>query len=370
MAVARHLPVAVVLAAGLAVTHDLEAQSRESATYWVYVANESSDLVSLVRFDGRTAVEERVIEVGYHPVDLDGAQGLTVSPDGAFWYVSFAHGQPYGRVWKMRTGTDELVDSATVGLFPATMALSPDGSTLFAANFNLHGDPVASSVSTVFTPFMAPTGQIETCVRPHGSRVSHDGLNHYSGCLLSDQLVEISTRTLMVTRRLRLSAGREGPVNVPPGTVVSADGACRPTWVVVSPDDRELYVTCNGRAEILAIDRETFEITRRSATGLGPYSAAASPDGSRLVVTLKGEQAVAIFDLETGAERRVATSRSLTHGVVISPDGRYAFVSNEAVGATRGTVDVIDIASAEPVAIVEVQYQLGGIGFWKMEPAR
>ena len=192
----------------------------DAATYWIYVANESSDLVSRVRFDGHEAVEERAIEVGYHPTDLDGAHGISISPDGRFWYVSFAHGQPYGQVWKMRTGSDDLVDSTTVGLFPATMALSPDGSTLFAVNFNLHGDPVASTVSSVFTPFMAETGQLETCVRPHGSRVSHDGLSHYSGCLLSDQLVEISTTDFAVKRRLRLSAGHEGLVDDASGTVV------------------------------------------------------------------------------------------------------------------------------------------------------
>ncbi len=92
-----------------------------------------------------------------------------------------------------------------------------------------------------------------------------------------------------------------------------------------------------------------------------------SPDGRLLVVTLKGNQAVAIFDLATGAETRVATSRSLSHGVVISPDSRFAFVSNEAVGATRGTVDVIDLVTKKRVASTEVQYQPGGIAFWKME---
>ena len=361
------LPGLAVVAAGFISAPGVQAQSVDATTYWVYVANESSDLVSRVRFDGHEAVEERAIEVGYHPTDIDGAHGISISPDGRFWYVSFAHGQPYGQVWKMRTGTDDLVDSTTVGLFPATMALSPDGSTLFAVNFNLHGDPVASTVSSVFTPFMAEIGQLETCVRPHGSRVSHDGLSHYSGCLLSDQLVEISTTDFTVTRRLRLSAGHEGLVDDASSTVVPPEGACRPTWVVVSPDDEELYVPCNGRQEVLTIDRATLEITRRFSTGAGPYNAAATPDGSRLVVTLKGDQAVAIFDLETGVERRVATSRPVTHGVVVSPDGRYAFVSNEAVGATRGTVDVIDIDAALLVATTEVQYQPGGIGFWKME---
>jgi len=60
----------------------------------------------------------------------------------------------------------------------------------------------------------------------------------------------------------------------------------------------------------------------------------------------------------------------VTHGVVISPDSRYAFISNESIGAVPGTVDVIDLAAAEVVASAEVQLQPGGIDFWKMESAQ
>ena len=337
-------------------------------TYRAYVANESSDVVSLVRFDGREVVEEKRIEVGSHPTDLDGAHGISVSPQGDYWYVSLAHGQPYGRIWKMQTGTDRLVDSTTVGLFPATMALTPDGASLFVVNFNLHGDMIPSSVSAVFTPMMRELEQIETCVMPHGGRVSHDGRRHYSACMMSDQLVEISIGGLEVSRRMTLTAGHEGETrDSGAGTASGLDGICKPTWVVVSPDDERLYVPCNGRGDVLEIDAKSLDVLRRFPTGNGPYNADVTPDGSKLVVTLKGDQAVAIIDLETGEETRVETTRSLTHGVAISPDGRYAFVSNEAVGATRGTLDVIDLGVGRLVASTELQYQPGGIGFWKME---
>ena len=343
--------------------------SADGPSYWVYVANESSDLVSRVRFDAGSGrvVEEKAIEVGKHPADLDGAHGITVSPDGRYWYVSIAHGQPYGQIWKHETGSDAFVDSTTVGLFPATMAITPDGSTLLGVNFNLHGDPVPSSVSPVYTFVMAEGRKIETCVRPHGSRTSRDGRHHFSGCLLSDQLVEVDVGEMEVSRRMRLTRGHEGLTDDGPDTLVPADGACRPSWVVPSADDGELYVTCNARMEVLELDRTSLEILRRFPTGTGPYNADVTPDGRYLVVTLKGDQAVAVIDLETGEERRVETSRPVTHGVVVTPDSRYAFVSNEARGATRGTVDVIDVASARVVGSVELQLQSGGIDFWKME---
>jgi hypothetical protein len=121
------------------------AQTPE-ANYWVYVANEASDAVSRVRFGPDGLVVERSIEVGIRPADIDGAHGVTVSPDGLYWYVSVAHGTPFGEVWKYTAGSDQLVGKAPVGMFPATMAVTPDGLSLFVVNFNLHGNPVPSSV--------------------------------------------------------------------------------------------------------------------------------------------------------------------------------------------------------------------------------
>lgn len=358
----------VLVAAGLLIAGPAVAQSHPS--YWAYVANESSDIVSLVRFDGHEVVEEKAIPVGFHPADLDGAHGIAVSPTGTHWYVSIAHGQPYGQIWQMETGTDQFVDSALVGLFPATMSMTPDGSSLFVANFNLHGDHVPSSVSAVFTPVMDEITQIETCVMPHGSQVSSDGRRHYSTCMMSDQLIESSVMGMRVERRMVLTGGMERvlPADHSTSAMDTASGEiCKPTWVVLSPDDTRIYVPCNGRGDVLEIDAESMEVLRRFPTGVGPYNADITPDGAVLVVTLKGNQAVAIFDLETGEETRIATTRPLTHGVAITPDGRFAFVSNEAVGATRGTVDVIDITARRIVASTELHYQPGGLAVWKME---
>ena len=358
----------VLIVAGLLIAGPATAQSHPN--YWAYVANESSDIVSLVRFDGREVVEEKAIPVGFHPADLDGAHGITISPTGSHWYVSIAHGQPYGQIWQMETGTDQFVDSALVGLFPATMSLTPDGATLFVVNFNLHGDHVPSSVSVVFAPVMEEITQIETCIMPHGSRVSSDGKRHYSTCMMSDQLVESSVVDMRVERRMVLTGGKEQviPADRSSASMDMASGEiCKPTWVLLSPDDTHIYVPCNGRGDVLEIDAESMEVLRRFPTGAGPYNADITPDGGTLIVTLKGSQAVAIFDLETGQETRIKTTQPLTHGVSITPDGRFAFVSNESVGATRGTVDVIEIAARQIVASTELHYQPGGGAGWKME---
>lgn len=342
---------------------------RPEASYWVYVANESSDLVSLVRFGPGGLVLEKAISVGIMPREIDGPHGLNVAPDGRYYYVSLAHGAPFGSLWKLRTGSDLLVDSVSLGLFPATIGLTPDGLMAFVVNFNLHGDPVPSSVSAVFLPAMVEVSRIETCVKPHGSRVNHAATRSYSACVADDLLVEIDVDRLAVSRRLRLTPGQEGILASAPPAPVSGGEHCGPTWVIPSHDDRHLYVACNAHGEVLEIDAETFRVTRRFLAGRGPYNLAATSDGRLLLATNKGGQSVSVFDLRSGKERaRIASSQPITHGVVVSPDNRYAFVSNEAIGAVRGTVDVLDLKRLERVASVEVHHQPGGIDFWKMEP--
>ena len=334
--------------------------AQESATYRVYVANESSDLVSRVAFTpGEGAVVEKEITVGLMPGDNDGAHGLSISPDGRYWYLTIAHGTPYGYLWKFHAGPDTLVARTRLGLFPATMGITPDGQFLLAANFNLHGDMVPSDISVVYTPDMIEVTRIRTCLMPHGSRVRPDGNRQYSACMHSEQLVEIDLETFQVSSRFDVSP--------------SPEAVCSPTWVepgLGSRANRVVYVACNRNQEVLEVDTDRWEVSRRFTTGLAPYNLEVTAGGERLIATLKGEQAVAVFDLASGRELgRVKTSRPVTHGVVASPDGRYAFVSNESVGSVRGTLDVIDLESLDLVATVELAHQSGGIDFWSVTPA-
>lgn len=358
------------------------------------MANESSDLVSRVAFHPDSGLwVEKEIPVGLMPTDNDGAHGIAVSPDGEHWYLSIAHGTPYGTVWRFRTGADTLEGRAELGLFPATMSLTPDGTFLLAANFNLHGDRIPSTVSVVHTPSMTEITKVTTCVMPHGSRVAQDGKHQYSACMHSDQVVGIDLSDFRVSSRFSVAPGAEGTVPLDgesagapaasasaaaaqapaPGSADSGHAAhaagpsCGPTWAQPGRGPRSdmVYVPCNRNAEILEIDTRSGSVTRRFATGSGPYNLDVTPDGSRLVVTLKGEQAVSIIDLEKGTElARLHASRPITHGVVVGPDGRFAFVTNESVGSDRGTLDVIDLDTLEVIDSVELGHQPGGLGLW------
>jgi len=350
--------------------------------YRLYVANESSDLVSRVVFDREGGARvEREIPVGVMPADTDGPHGVAVAPDGEHWYVTIAHGTPDGWLWKLVAGADTLVSRTPLGRFPASMGLSPDGRFVFVANFNLHGDPVPSTLSVVFAPDLSEVTRLPSCVMPHGSRTNLAGTRHYHVCMHSDQLVEVDLSSFSVSARYSVSphgGGRlaveddgGGADHVTAGHA-AAGHACAPTWVAPGRGDRAeryVYVACNGSDEVLEVDVVEWSVPRRFPVGPAPYNLEVTPDGERLVVTLKGGSRIAVLDLGAGVLlRELETSRPVPHGVVVSPDGRYAFVSNESVGGTPGTLDVFDLGALERVASVELRLQPTGLDLWRVDP--
>lgn len=363
----------------------LAAQPRPvppTATYWVYVGAESADQIYRVRFGPGGAAVEKTIGVGEIPTEMEGPHGLQVSADGRYLYMTTGHGSPDGKFWKFELGPDTLVAMPIpLGNFPASVDVTPDGLYAFAVNFNLHGEMVPSSVSVIYTPTATEVARTTTCTMPHGSRVNAQGTRQYSTCMMDDQLVELDATTFQVARRFGLAQGREGPIAAAghaghegmehgAGTAMTP-ATCSPTWAQPSPDGRRVYVACNRADQVVEVDVASWAITRRFATGRGPYNLAVTPDGALLVVTLKQGGAVQLFDLRSGqAVMTEKSSTTVTHGIALSPDSRYAFISNEAVGAAPGKVDIYDLRARVRVADVAVGQQAGGIAFWKMEPAR
>ena len=320
-----------------------------SQTYTMYVANESDDTVMLIQFDGKELSILETVTVGNIHTEIEGPHGLAVDLDGKHWFVSIAHGQPFGKVVRYSTADNRPTGTVTLGMFPASIAVSSQTGLLYVANFNLHGNPEPSSVSVVDPDAMLEVGRITTGIMPHGSAFSPDGRRHYSVAMMNNALFELDALNLSVIRSIPLGKGT------------------KPTWVSIHPEEPLAYVAANGADQILIIDMEAGRITER-LTALGaPYNLAVSPDGKTLVATLKGAQAVSIIELSTGTERaRVPSSQPVTHGAVIAPDNQYAFVTSEGIGATPGAVDVINLTTATRIASLQAGQQTGGIAFWKM----
>ena len=372
-------------------TFTLTLSTSFAKDYYIYCATESEDEVALIRFDGKTAHVEKRIPVGVWPVEIEGPHGITVSPDGDYWYLSMAHGNPFGHLYKYKTGSDELVDRVELGLFPATMGISNATGLLYIVNFNLHGSHTeASTVSIVDPDEMIEIDRVETGVMPHGSRLLNNGLKHYSVAMMSGTLYEIDAMSMEVTRTIATSPpkmnshsghnmkkmnshsghnmNKMNHGNMKMGEMDHKMPAEMPTWVTPHPKDNLLYVVNNGTDNVVEIDVKKWKVLRTFKTDKAPYNCEVSQDGRHLVVTYKGAAKTGVWDLKTGKEiAKFNNTRKVTHGVVISPDNRYAFVSVEGIGKEPGSVEIFDLKELKAVAVAEVGKQAGGIAFWKME---
>jgi len=363
----------------------LRSQTKPDKDYLVYVLSEGADKIALVRFGPAGIKIDHQIDTGDMPIDIDGPHGIVLSPDRQFYYVTIAHGRPFGSVWKYSTKNDALIGKASLGLFPATLDVSPGGDFLFVVNFNLHGDMTPSSVSVVSTQTMTEVARIQTCTMPHGSRLNPQGTKQYSACMMDDMLVEIDTRTLKVARHFIVTKNKENGMIGPPGPRMSpemhtvhgnaghgseppkpGDNSCSPTWAEPSVDGSSIYVACNASSEIVEVNAKTWAPVRRIPARPGVYNLDVTHDGSRLIATNKRDQSVSIYDLKTGKElARLPTKRKVLHGVVVTPDDRYAFVTVEGIGSEPGTVEVIDLAEMKTVATLDVAQGAAGIDFYR-----
>src|SRR5690348_7386326 len=288
----------------------LSAQS--PAPYKVGVVSESGDIVSWFTPDGPRLIADRVVPVGLMPTDPDGPHNIAVSADQKWYYISIAHGTPFGSLWKLDATNDTIAGRAPTGMYPTTIGLTPEGEWALVANSDFYGDrPATNTATLVHVTDMITISDFPACDMPHGSRSNHAGTAIYLTCMHGDQILEFDTGKLAFTRRGMAGPGTPG--GTPGATMAgmagmdrsgrraaaSADSSCQPTYVAVSPDDKSLYIACNHSNMMVVMDVATMTVTRRVPTGAGAYNVDLSPDGKLLVVTNKKGQSVSIIDAAT-----------------------------------------------------------------------
>jgi DNA-binding beta-propeller fold protein YncE len=339
------------------------------AGYRVGVVSESGDITTWLKPSGNGLSVDRVVPVGVMPSDIDGPHNITVAPDGKSYYITIAHGTPFGSLWKMDASGDSLLGRAQVELFPTTISLTPDGQFAFVANSDFHGDhPRVNLISVIHTPTMTKITDIPACDMPHGVKVNHAGTRVYASCMHSDEILQLDVATFGISRRAKTGEGGSmasmAPAQHGPSAPSGPAGAkeCSPTFVSVSPDDQRLYVACNYGNSLQVWDAASFKPIKEIPVGKGAYNVEPSPDGKLVIVTNKKDQSVSLVDAVSLAElARVPTRKKIVHGVAYSPDSRLAYISCESIGADSGAVDVIDLAARKRVASIAIPGQPTGI---------
>jgi len=129
--------------------------------------------------------------------------------------------------------------------------------------------------------------------------------------------------------------------------------AVQPNTIAVLPDGSRAYVTshsCNPGSFVFIIDLASFNIVGNIPVGCFPSSMAVTPDGSQLWVSQRGDSRLDAFD--TATNTRVASFNvPFATGIAFNPTGTTAYAAE---GFSPGFIDVIDTSTYQRTAQIPV----------------
>jgi len=208
------------------------------------------------------------------------------------------------------------------GAVVAELAISKDGSTLFATNLENDSLSIIDTGSRKVlkeVKFFTPGQTTATGEFPFGVTVSSNSNGAPVTAYVSSQ------------RDNEVLA-----VNVTNSTVTRIPVGGQPNRLLLSPDQTHLYVANGNSDSVSVIDTNTNKVIQTISLspsgyvykGANPNSLEFSPDGTSLYVTLGGENAVAVVALSTGqVVGRIPTGWYPT-SVSARPDGKMLYVVN------------------------------------------
>ena len=118
-----------------------------------------------------------------------------------------------------------------------------------------------------------------------------------------------------------------------------------PLDVALSPDGKELYVTCEAASSVIVVDAAARKKVAEIPVGGQPMSVAFSPDGRRAFVSNRLDDSVSVIDVPA---RKVASTIRVgnqPHGVLTDRSGKTLYVLN----TSSDDISVIDAGSLQEI---------------------
>ena len=188
--------------------------------------------------------------------------------------------------------------------YPAGLAVvkGESGDALLIAE-NLADDAVLLDAHNgkVLQRFDLSRGKYVPSAFPYGVVVSADGSRGWCSLWNASQVAELNLRSGKVVRQIAL---------MPPPRDI--DASSHPTALLLSSDQRHLYVTLSNRDSVAVVSTADGHVERYLSTSLPgqtyggsyPDALAQSADGSKLYVANASADAVAVFDMHSTNPQR------------------------------------------------------------------
>jgi DNA-binding beta-propeller fold protein YncE len=220
-----------------------------------------------------------------------------------------------------------LLGTVASGASPFSVAVTPDGASVYVANANDNTvseyDVAADGALTPKTPATIKTGK-----SPIAIAVNPDGKSVY--------VVDDHDNTVS-----QYDVGPGGVLSPTIPATVATGGS--PADIAVSPDGRSVYVTdfcCDftvSEYNVGAGDTLTPKTAAPVRTGVNPDEIAVAPDGKSAYVTNFQDNTVSQYDIGAGGaltSKATATvaSGSIPAGIAVSPDSQSVYVADAGDG--------------------------------------
>lgn len=217
---------------------------------------------------------------------------------------------------------DTPAKDVATGAVVAGLAVSKDGNTLVAANFENDSISIVNTTNRQVVKeikFFVPGGKEATGEFPFDVALK----NTNSG---------VATKAFISSQR----DNEVLAVDITSGEISRIPVGSQPNKVLLSPDQNRLYVANGNSDSISVIDTnnnsvvQTISLSRPSDRykGANPNSLALSPDQHTLYATLGGENAVAVVDLQPGKVTGRIPTGWYPNSVSVSRDGQKLYVVN------------------------------------------
>jgi PQQ-dependent catabolism-associated beta-propeller protein len=291
----------------------------------IFVTNERGNTLSVI--NGETLEVEATIDIGERP------RGVGLSPDGTELYVAvseenkivvvdpnslkilrdFEAGSdpeafavhPNGNIYISNEDdakatvfdpkTGKQIAEIRVGLEPEGVAISPDGKRVI----------VTSESTNMLHVIKAPENIIENNIligsRPRAATFSQSGDIAYATAEISGEVVKVDMNSAKIIK-----------------TGTTGDSKSKPKDVILSKDEKVIYVAGGRANKVVVMDANTLEIIKGIPVGKRVWGLAISKDGKRVFSTDGVSGTVSVIDTNKNEVIKTIDVGEFPWGVVIN----------------------------------------------------
>lgn len=291
----------------------------------IFITNEKGDSVSVI--NGSTLEVEATIEIGERP------RGIGLSPDGSELYVAVSE---ENKIKVVDPASLKILREFEAGSDPETFAVHPNG--------NIYISNEDDAKATVFNPKTGKqVAEIKVGLEPEGVAISPDGKHVIVTSESTNMLHVIKTpeniieSNILIGSRPRAAtfnqagniayataeiSGEVVKVDMATAKIIktgtTGDSKSKPKDVILSKDEKVIYVAGGRANKVIVMDADTLEIIKGIPVGKRVWGLAISKDGKRVFSTDGVSNTVSVIDTDKNEVIKTIEVGKFPWGVVIN----------------------------------------------------